>query len=340
MKSVILEKPGQFRTVQVDDPPSPGEDEVVVQVRRIGVCGTDLHAYKGNQPFFTYPRVLGHELAVEVLDVGEGVRDGISTGTFCAVEPYFYCGNCVACKKGRTNCCKKMVVMGVHEDGGMREKMLLPAAKLLPSQSLPLEHLALVEMLCIGAHAVRRAGIKQGDHVLVIGAGPIGLGTAAFTEIAGAKPVLLDINEHRLEFAKQFLPISHTLLSNQHVSSQLVEICAGELPDIVFDATGNQSSMQQAFTFTASAGKLVFIGIHQGRLSFDNPEFHRKELTLLSSRNATRSDFEYVLDNLEQGKINLTPWISRVADLDQVADEFPTWIDPKAGVVKAMVALD
>ena len=340
MKTVILEKPGQLKLTDTAAPGHPGEGEALVQVRRIGVCGTDLHAFLGNQPFFSYPRILGHELAVEVLEVGTGVDEPLPAGTFCAVEPYIHCGQCIACRKGKTNCCTRMVVLGVHEDGGMRERILLPASKLLPSVSLPLEHLALVEMLCIGAHAVRRAGVGKGDRVLVIGAGPIGLGTAAFAHIEGAQPVLMDINAQRLDFARQFLPVHNTLIASKESTSQLKEMFGGELPDTVFDATGNQSSMENAFDLTASGGTLVFIGIYRGQLRFDNPEFHRKELTLLSSRNATRSDFEYVMDNLERGNINLTPWISRVADLGKVADEFSGWTDPTAGIVKAMIALD
>ena len=291
-------------------------------------------------PFFSYPRILGHELAVEVLEVGGGVGTLLSPGAFCAVEPYFYCGVCVACRQSKTNCCKEMVVIGVHEDGGMREQLILPANKLLPSASLPLEHLALVEMLCIGAHAVRRAAIRKGQSVLIVGAGPIGLGAAVFAKLEGAEPVLMDINEQRLHFAEQFLPIGGTIKATQNSKEDLLERFEGELPDVVLDATGSQVSMQNAFDYTASAGTLVFIGIYPGKICLDDPEFHRKELTLMSSRNATRSDFEYVLAALEAGKINLTPWISIEAALDQVPRKFPEWNDPEKGIVKAMIALD
>lgn len=334
MKTLVLESPGTFKT---EDRPAPGEmgpDEVRVRVRRIGVCGTDLHAFKGDQPFFSYPRVLGHELGVEVLDPG---LSGLEAGDHCAVEPYLHCGACPACKAGRTNCCQKLVVLGVHEDGGMTGELVLPAAKLHPSKSLPLEHLALVEMLTIGAHAVGRAGLNARHRVLVVGAGPIGLSVAQFALLAGAEPVVFEMDALRRAFCYNFLGIEHCMAPGDNPMAQLRKVFDGALPDVVFDATGNALSMHRSFSFVESGGTLVFVGLILGEISFHNPEFHRKEMTLLSSRNATSGDFEYVIRMLEAGKINLTPWITHRTPFENVPADFSRWLDRAEGVVKAMV---
>lgn len=339
MKTVVLSKPGLFKLEERPVPGSLNPGEALVRIRRIGVCGTDLHAYKGDQPFFSYPRVLGHELGVEVVDVYKD-NGHLKTGAFCTVEPYLHCDTCGPCKKGRTNCCESLHVMGVHSDGGMCKLMKVPAQKLHSSNKLPLEHLALVEMLSIGAHAVYRSGAAARDKVLVIGAGPIGLGVAQFVQLMGAEPVVLEVDAQRRDFCHRFLGIEHCIGLSDDVEEQLRCCFDGARPDIVFDATGNSASMHAAFGHVASGGTLVLVGLFMGDLSFHDPEFHRKELTLMSSRNATSADFSYVIRMLESGKINLTPWITHRTSLDEVVTTFPTWLNRDTGVVKAMIDVD
>ncbi len=334
MKTIVLEDPGTFKLEDRPAPQKMGHEEVRVRVRRVGVCGTDLHAFKGDQPFFSYPRVLGHELGVEVVDPGQSM---FKIGDHCAVEPYLNCGVCPACLAGKTNCCKQLIVLGVHEDGGMTEEIMLPAHKLHKSRTLPLEHLALVEMLTIGAHAVGRADIDARSRVLVVGAGPIGLSVAQFALLAGAEPVVFEMDEHRRKFCYQFLGIDHCMSPADNAIEQLRSHFDGALPDVVFDATGNAISMHRSFEFVESGGRLVFVGLILGEISFYNPEFHRKEMTLLSSRNATPADFRYVIQMLEAGKINLTPWITHRTSFDKVPAEFSRWVDRTEGVVKAMI---
>ena len=211
MKAIRLEAPGRFAPVTLESASTQLQpDEALVRVHRIGVCGTDIHAFRGDQPFFSYPRILGHELGVEVLELG-GPAEGIRRGQFCAVEPYLNCGTCIACRHGKPNCCVKLLVLGVHVDGGMREKLVLPIRKLHPSESLTLDQLALVETLAIGCHAVDRAALESNEFVLVIGAGPIGLGVVQFAIEAGAQVIVLDISPQRLEFCRSRLnvPIHH-----------------------------------------------------------------------------------------------------------------------------------
>lgn len=336
MKTILLEKPGSFTLSDRPEPSLNRLDQALVRVRRIGVCGTDLHAFKGDQPFFSYPRVLGHELGVEIVELGQPSPE-LSVGDFCSVEPYYHCGGCHPCKVGKTNCCERLSVIGVHEDGGMCEWLVVPTNKLHPSNVLPLEHLSLVEMLSIGAHAVFRANVTPRHRVLVIGAGPIGLSAIQFAQLAGVNPVVFEMDEHRREFCRNFLGIRRVMDPATTSIEELKDQFGGVLPDLVLDATGNPDSMQQAFSFVGSGGTLVYIGLFIGDLSFYDPEFHRKELTLMSSRNATSADFAYVIRMLEEGRINLNPWITHRTTLEQVIDTFPSFLDKSQGVVKAMI---
>lgn len=339
MRSLVLESPGRFIAVPAAHPGSPGPGEALVRVHRVGVCGTDLHAFKGRQPFFTYPRILGHELGVEVVAVGDGVTR-VRPGDRCAVEPYLHCGRCIACRRSRPNCCATLSVLGVHVDGGLREEIRVPAEKLHPSALLGYDQLALVEPLGIGAHAVERAQVEAGETVAVIGAGPIGLAAIQFARAAGARVLVVDVNPTRLAACGERWSIPAGDLVDGRVpalADRLRELTNGDLPTAVFDATGHPDSMQRAFDFPAPGGRLVFIGLFPGEVSFHDPSFHRRELTLLASRNARAADFTRILAQMESGQVDTTPWITHRAPLRQVPELFESWTHPATGVIKAMV---
>ncbi|MBA3937767.1 MAG: zinc-binding alcohol dehydrogenase family protein [Planctomycetes bacterium] len=336
MKTIILDQPGTFRLTETAEPAAPGAGEVVVRVRSVGVCGTDLHAYRGKQPFFTYPRIVGHELGIEVAAIGAGVTN-VRVGDRCAIQPYLECGTCIACRRGKPNCCVSLKVLGVHIDGGMRERFTVPAAKLYPSATLTLDQLALVETLGIGAHAVARAEVGATDTVLVIGAGPIGLSVVQFASAAGATVIVMDRDEHRLAFCRQQFQVPHTLTGIDDPVAALQNILGGELPTVVIDATGNPASMMAAFQFPCHGGKLVFVGLFQGDVTFNDPNFHRRELTLFGSRNATGADFAHIIAQVEAGRIKTDPWITHRAKADDLVAEFARWTDPAERVIKAVV---
>lgn len=337
MQTILLEKPGQLRLLQQQEPGAPGPGEVLVQVRQVGVCGTDLHAYQGNQPFFSYPRVLGHELGVEVLAVGEKVED-LSIGMRCSVEPYFSCGTCPSCRRGKPNCCMNIKVFGVHIDGGMRQFALLPARYLHPAQTLSFEQLALVEPLAIGAHAVSRANLATKEAVLVVGAGPIGLAVMQFVLLAGTRVFVLDVSPQRLNFCRQHWPEVTCLDGRSDPHASLRELFGDDLPTAVFDATGNPRSMQASFSYAGYGGRVIFVGLFQGNITFNDPDFHRRELTLLSSRNGLSADFQYIIATLEKGQIDMRPWITHRATAEQAIDEFPRWFDRESGIIKALIS--
>ncbi len=340
MKTIVLDTPGQFTLTHTAAPTTAGPGEALVRVRRVGICGTDLHAFRGRQPFFSYPRILGHELGVEVMALGSSEQPhSLAVGDICAVEPYLNCGVCSACRRGKTNCCTKLQVLGVHTDGGMRETITVPINKLHKAEGATVEQLAVVEMLCIGAHAVRRAQLTPGEQVLVIGSGPIGLSTIAFAQLAGAEVSVLEMNDRRVEFCQRHLGVNNFVKPGDDVPQQL-ERLSGDLPTTVFDATGNVNSMTQAFHYPAHGGKLVFVGLVQDEITFNDPYFHSHELTLFATRNATSADFAYVVEALNGGKINLNPWLTHSATPEELIECFPTWLDPATGVVKAMLTFD
>ncbi|HVZ64721.1 MAG TPA: zinc-binding alcohol dehydrogenase family protein [Lacunisphaera sp.] len=342
MKSIVLVEPTVLRAAEQPEAAAPGPGEALVRVHRVGVCGTDIHAYRGRQPFFTYPRIPGHELGVEVLAVGSGVA-GVAAGDRCAIEPYLNCGRCIACRRGKSNCCTDLKVLGVHVDGGLRERFIVPAGKLHRSASLSFDQLALVETLGIGAHAVDRAALAPGEAVAVLGAGPIGLAAMQFALAAGTRVLAVDVDARRLAFCRDRLGLAADATINAadtpDVARRLAELTNGDLPTAVFDATGNAASMANAFNFVAPGGRLVFVGLFMGDVTFHDPHFHRRELTLLASRNSRPDDFRRIISLVESGRVDTTPWITHRASLDEVPARFAGWTDPAAGVVKAMIEL-
>lgn len=339
MKAIQLEKPESFRRIEISKPGAPGPDDALVGVRRVGICGTDYSGYLGKMPFFSYPRIPGHELGVEVLAVGERVT-AVQPGDRCSVEPYLNCQRCYACRRGHTNCCETNQTLGVHCDGGLRPQFLVPARKLHISRKLTLDQLALVETLAIGCHAVDRGKPLRGEHVLIIGAGPIGLSAIEFTKIAGAKTVVMDLNEARLGFCKDTMGVDHTIVARGDGSEQaaLEEVTGGQLADVVVDATGSHKSMSNALNYCTFGGRLVYVGITQQEVSFLHaPVVHRRELTILASRNALSRDFARIIELIEEGRLNTQPWITHHAGFDEMIERFPSWMNPESGVIKAMV---
>jgi len=341
MRRYALEKPGVFTSSSNEPVPTPGPGEVLVRSGAVGMCGTDYHAYDGNQNFFTYPRVLGHELGVTVVETG--ADSSFEEGDKCAVVPYGECGKCVACRWGKPNCCTNISVIGVHADGGMRDYFVVPENKLVKSEKLGLETLALVETLCIGAHAVFRGMPRSGENCLVIGAGPVGMGTAQFAMAEGCNVVVMDINDQRLQFIKDAVGVEHTINARGEGDNapdvMMARIFDGEQPTLVFEATGNIHSMQNSFNYVGHGGKLVFVGHTKNQISFDNPLFHSHEITIMGSRNALASDFARVIELIEEGKVNVDPWITHRCDLSNFEEEFLKWKDPANGCIKGIVKM-
>ncbi|MDR4949816.1 zinc-binding alcohol dehydrogenase family protein [Neobacillus cucumis] len=335
MKSIVCEQPNHFKLVDVERP-TVKEGEALVRIRRIGICGTDYHAYRGNQPFFSYPRTLGHELSGEIESIGTNPA-GLKEGDIVSVIPYMECGECIACRNGKTNCCTDMKVLGVHIEGGMSEWISVPYNHLVKTNGLTLDQSAIIEPLSIGAHAIRRSELKEEEYVLVIGAGPIGLGVMAFAKHEGAKVIAMDVNDERLAFCREWARVDYTVNALDNPLESLKEITNGEMPTVVFDATGNVNSMNSSFNYPAHGGKLIYVGLTKGNVTFDDPDFHKKELTLMGSRNATREDFEYVVNAVKTGTVDIDSYITHRASFDDMINQFEEWLTPEAKVIKAVV---
>ncbi|MFZ0759277.1 MAG: alcohol dehydrogenase catalytic domain-containing protein, partial [Candidatus Sulfotelmatobacter sp.] len=236
MKRILLNAPGEFVDLEVPRP-VPGSGQALVRVHRVGVCGSDFHALAGRHPIYTYPRVLGHELAGEIVEVPENTR-GLRPGDRCAIEPYISCGQCRTCRVGRTNCCEQIRLMGVHVDGGMQDFLVVPVELLHKSERLSTDQLALVETLGIGAHAVRRSQMRAGEDVLVVGAGPIGLAVSQFAMAIGAKVTVIETNNWRRQFADK-------------LGLEALPAPDGRLADVVLDATGSATVMSDSLNYVA-----------------------------------------------------------------------------------------
>ena len=293
MRALVCKAPGDLELQDRPEPESAPEGWALVAVSHVGICGTDFHIFEGKHPFLNYPRIMGHEVSGTILATGAGVQ--LAAGQRVIVNPYLSCGRCAACRKGKANCCMAIQVLGVHRDGAMCERILVPGHNLYPADGLSREEAAGVEFLAIGAHAVRRSLGEPGARTLVVGAGPIGLGTALFARIAGYDVTLLDLDAERLAFAARDLGFRHAEGLGGEWRGDGARRHQGEGFDLVFDASGNTRSIGQSFSYVAHGGALVMVSVVNDAITFSDPEFHKREMMLIGSRNATREDFDHVV---------------------------------------------
>jgi 2-desacetyl-2-hydroxyethyl bacteriochlorophyllide A dehydrogenase len=334
MLTVVCQSPGALRAEQRAEP-TRGATDVLVRVKRVGVCGTDLHIFSGDQPYLEYPRVMGHELSGVVAEAPAGSR--LRAGDPIFVMPYISCGTCVACRNGKTNCCVNIQVLGVHRDGAFTELLAVPQAFVHPAEGVDLDQAAMVEFLAIGAHAVRRGGVRAGQRVLVVGTGPIGMAALIFSRLRGAQVTALDTRDERIDFCVRSLAADAGVRVGIDDEARLAELSQGEFFDVVFDATGRRQAMERGFRFVAHGGSYVLVSIVRDSISFSDPEFHKRETTLLGSRNATMEDFGVVLDAMRAGQIPTAALNTHRMKLADVPADFHRLLDPAAGVIKAIV---
>ncbi len=331
MKSIVCVEPGRLILEDRAKPVLPAEDWVRIRVTHVGICGTDYHIYQGKHPFLQYPRVMGHEVSGVVIE--NAAAAGLENGAPVIINPYISCGTCHACRIGKPNCCMAIKVLGVHTDGAFCEEIVLPAVNVSPATGLSSDAAATVEFLAIGAHAVRRSMAGANTRALVIGAGPIGLGAALFARIAGQSVTLLDTSQERLDMARERFGFEdiRRLGGEQAVESTSF--------DTVYDATGNAASMESAFAYVAHGGALVLVGLVKDDIRFSDPEFHKREMMLIASRNALKADFEHVAAALRDGRVSADALITHRTSIDSLPDIFPRWAETRSGLIKAMVSV-
>ena len=336
MKAIVLEQPGELKRITKAPPGNPGAGKVLLKVRRLGVCGTDLHAYKGRQPFFSYPRILGHEIAAEVVALGDGVTH-LTVGDVCAVMPYRNTSQDQAVRRGKTHCGDHVRVLGVHEDGAMQEYLLYGADHVFPANGLSLDQLAVIEPLAIGSHAIERGEVKPDDLVLVVGAGPIGIAAIQMGQFKAARILALDLNQRRLDYVAKKFPGVDTLPVSDSVVGELERLLGGDLPTVVIDATGNKASMEKCFEYVAPGGTVVYVGLFLGDISFDDPYFQKKELTLKTSRNAYPEDFTKIIRLMRTGLLDIDGYVTHRLHFDTLTETFTSLYDPQNEVIKAVI---
>ena len=334
MKAILCVEPGRLEPVERPLPVAK-DGWIAVDIGAIGVCGTDFHIFQGKHPFMEYPRVMGHELS-GVVAVGS---ERLPAGTAVVVNPYIHCGTCIACRKGRFNCCVRLKVLGIHTDGGMCERILVPEGNLYPAGKLGLRDAAMVEFLAIGAHAVKRSEIVKGDRTLVVGAGPIGIGAALFARNAGGNVTVMDVTEKRLRFASDNLGFAGVIQAGPDARAEASRLTGGDYFDVVFDATGNARAMEASFAFVAHTGTLVFVGVLNADITFSDPELHKREMRLLATRNAVKADFDQVMAAMLAGAIPTAAINTHTIDLAELPEAMPAWLASDAPPVKAILTL-
>ncbi len=335
MKYIVCEKPGEFQLKEKDKPEKVA-GEALLRIKKVGICGTDLHAYGGNQPFFTYPRILGHELASEIVEIEENDQN-LKPGDNVVIMPYITCKTCIACINGKSNCCTQMKVLGIHTDGGMQELLSVPIDLLIPAKNLSDDEMAIVEPLAIGAHAIRRAQLQEGETIVVVGCGPIGIGIMKLAQIKGAKVIAIDMNQGRLDYAKEVIGVDYIVRGGAEAVDTIAKITNGDMCTAVFDATGHKGALESGPDYMAHGGRYVLVGLFKGELVFTHPAIHAKETSILCSRNATLADLKHVIAILETGEFPTASFVTHNVDFKDMIANFDSWLDPSNGVMKATV---
>jgi len=325
MKTLVCVEPGRFELTERPRPESkPGH--IRVRIGHIGICGTDYHIYGGHQPFLAYPRVMGHELSGRAVEASSDGR--IAAGDVVVINPYLTCGTCHACQIGKPNCCENIAVLGVHTDGGMCEEIVVPEANIYSAEGLTEKAAAMVEFLAIGAHGVRRGRVQPGSRALIVGAGPIGIGAALFAAIDGAEVTLRDTSASRLDLARKVLPEARL---------ELVNDAAPGAYDTVFDATGNIHAMNAGLQWVAHGGAYVLLSVVKGDLVFADPEFHKRETTLIASRNALKADFEHVIAMIRAGRVPVDALATHDTSFAEAVTNLPLWAEDRGTLIKAII---
>ncbi|MFQ8430014.1 zinc-binding alcohol dehydrogenase family protein [Amaricoccus sp. W119] len=336
MKALICEEPGRLALISCSEPVR-ASGEVLVRIRHVGICGTDFHIFGGKHPFLEYPRVMGHELSGTVEEAPEGSE--FRPGDPVYIVPYLSCGTCQACRIGLTNACRDINVLGVHRDGGMAELLSVPEANVVPTGDIDLRDGAMIEFLAIGAHGVKRGAIAARDRVLVTGAGPIGMSATIFAKARGAHVTVMDMREDRLAFARDGLGADGILIADGEAEANAERMTGGEWFDVVIDATGAAQPIERGFGFLAHGARYVLLSVVRQDIRFSDPEFHKREATLIASRNAQPDDFAEVVAQMRAGRVPTRALNTHRGDLSDGVALFQDWSRPEAGVIKAILDL-
>ncbi len=326
MKALVIEEEGRTRIHDIPRPdPNLGSGQVRVAVKHIGLCGTDLNTYRGLNPLVTLPRVPGHEIGGEILGVGADVPADYTIGRRLVVVPYTNCGECSACRKGRTNACRYNRTLGVQQEGALTEEIVLPAEKIICNDTLAPHHLPLVEPLAVGFHAVARGNVAKGERVAVIGCGMIGMGVVIAAAARGAEVIAIDFSEHKRDLARAFGATVTLDPAKDDVERRISELTGDLGVDVAFEAVGTPATFVQSVDIAGYAGRVVYVGYSKAPVSYNTALFNLKELNILGSRNADRQDFTDVIAYLEKAGDTVGALISRIIPFEEAETAFGYW---------------
>jgi len=337
VKALLIESEGVSRFTDVARP-QLGEGDVRIAVRHVGICGSDLNTFRGLNPLVELPRIPGHEIGGEIIETGAGVSSAYQPGQRVIVLPYTSCGTCSSCRKGRVNACRYNRTLGVQQDGGLAEEIVLPAEKMILNETLDPRFLALVEPLSVGFHAVARGRVSSSDRIVVLGCGMIGMGVVIGAVARGAEVIAVDLSAEKTALAKQF-GARHTIdAGTEDVAARIVELTDDQGVDVAFEAVGLPETFRQAIDLAGFCGRVVYVGYAKAPVTYQTQMFNLKELDIMGSRNATRSDFDAVIAYLETIGDRAASLISKVIPFAEAEGALPFW-DKNRDVLKVIVEI-
>jgi len=336
MKAVKILKPGIVNLVEINKP-RVGAEEILIKLKALGLCGSDLKTYRGQNQMVNYPRIPGHEIAGEIIQTGKNVPSKFQIGRLVTVSPYSSCGKCVACQQGRVNCCPYNQTLGVQRDGAAVEFLVLPYNKVFLVGDLPEEQIACIEPLSVGWHATNRAQVRSEDIVLVFGCGMIGLGVIAASGYKGVKVIAVDIDDLKLEKAKA-LGASYTLNSQKEdLEKKIFHLTHGQGVNVVIEAVGLSETFKKAIDLVCFAGRVVYIGYAKAPVEYDTSLFVKKEIDIKGSRNALDSEIKEVIKMVESRKIKIENLITQHYLLENLDEAFKFWDKNTDKVIKIII---
>lgn len=334
MRAFVIQSPGHASTAEVPDPVVKDGD-ILLKVKMVGFCGSDLNAFRGLNPLVSFPRIPGHEVSATILHGNGELRAGMNV----ALYPYTNCGRCSSCRLGRTNACQFNQTLGVQRDGALAEFVAMPPEKLYPAK-LTVKELCLVEPLTVGFHAVARGAITENDTVAVFGCGGVGLGAVASAALRGARVIGVDLDGKKLELSR-VAGASFTINSSQEsLHDRLLELTDGRGPDVVMEAVGSPATFRAAIEEVCFAGRVVYIGYAKEPVSYETKFFVQKELDVRGSRNALPEDFRAVIRFLEEGKFPVDQAVSSIVSLEEAPNALRAWSENPSRFHKILVSLD
>lgn len=336
MKAVQITEAGKVQVADIVKP-TLGAGEILLRIKYVGFCGSDLNTYLGRNPMVKMPVIPGHEVGAVIEEIGEGVPAGFEKGMNVTVNPYTNCGKCASCRNGRVNACEHNETLGVQRNGSMQEFLVLPWTKVIPATGLSDKECALIEPMSVGFHAVSRAQVTDIDTVAVIGCGMIGLGAIVRASLRGARVIAMDIDDEKLELAKRLGASMVINSKTENVVERVRELTDGYMADVVIEAVGSPVTYVTAIDIIAFTGRVACIGYAKSEVAFQTKYFVQKELDIRGSRNAMPEDFRAVIHYLQNGNCPMNELISAVVKPEEAGEALQKWSENPGKVFRMLV---